>query len=89
MTVTQGVKLDADMRKRLEVLAQKRDRSPHWLMCTAIKLYVEREENYEHEKREDLARWEHYMLTGEAVSHDKAAAWLNKLTQGKAASCPK
>jgi predicted transcriptional regulator len=89
MTVTQGVKLDASLRKRLEGLAQKLDRSPHWLMCTAIKLYVEREENYEREKREDLVRWENYVLTGEAVSHDKAAAWLGKLAQGKAVACPK
>ena len=68
MTTTQGIKLDQETRKRLEILAQKRDRSPHWLMCTAIKLYVEREEAIEREKREDLERWENYMLTGKAIS---------------------
>jgi predicted transcriptional regulator len=89
MTTTQGIKLDQETRKRLEMLAQKRDRSPHWLMCTAIKLYVEREEMIEREKREDLERWENYILTGKAISHEKTTAWLNKLAKSKAATCPK
>ncbi len=83
MATTQGVKLDAETRKRLDDLAAKRDRSPHWIMCTAIKEYVEREENYEREKQEDRESWEDYLLTGEAIAHDKVAAWLKTLAEGK------
>jgi predicted transcriptional regulator len=89
MLTTQGVKLDGDTRKRLEVLAKRRDRSPHWLMCAAIKQYVKREENYEREKQEDLERWERYVLTGEFIPHNKVVAWLEALAQGKKKSRPR
>ena len=89
MTATTGIKLDNETRQRLESLAELRDRSPHWLMCTAIKLYLEREEQYEREKKEDMQRWHEYQLTGQAIAHDKAAQWLTKLAEGKTAPCPK
>ncbi|MDR3424501.1 MAG: hypothetical protein P4M13_05410 [Alphaproteobacteria bacterium] len=40
---------------------------------------MNREEDYEREKREDMERWEHYQLTGEAVSHEEVVAWLESL----------
>ncbi len=89
MAATQGIKLDEDIRARLKALGEKRNRSPHWLMKTAIQSYLEREENYEREKQEDKERWEHYQLTGEAVSHETAAQWLNDLAEGKNTPCPK
>jgi len=89
MSQTKGVKLDETTRQRLEALARIRDRSPHWLMCKAIETYLDREEQYEREKREDMERWEQYQLTGVAVSHEKAAAWLENLAQGKVTSCPR
>lgn len=58
-------------------------------MCKAIETFLDREENYEREKREDMERWEHYQLIGEAISHEKAAAWLENLAQGKVTSCSK
>lgn len=89
MSKTKGVKLDESTRQRLEALARIRDRSPHWLMCRAIETYLDREEKYEQEKREDMERWERYQLTGEAVSHEKAAEWLENLAQGKVSACPR
>lgn len=83
MSKTKGVKLDESTRQRLEALARIRDRSPNWLMCRAIETYLDREEKYEQEKLEDMERWERYQLTGEAVSHEKAAEWLENLAQGK------
>ena len=89
MAATQGIKLDDDIRKRLKALGELRNRSPHWLMRTAIQSYLEREENYEREKREDMDRWDRYQLTGVFISHDKAAEWLDKLARGTDAPCPK
>lgn len=86
---TQGVKLDEDVRRRLKDLGKLKNRSPHYLMRAAIESYLEREENYEREKREDNERWEHYRLTGEAVPHEKVTAWLEDLARGKASPCPK
>jgi predicted transcriptional regulator len=85
---TQGIKLEEDIQKRLKALAKIRDRSPHWLMRTAIQTYLEKEENYEREKREDMARWENYQLTGAAIPHDKVAEWLRDLAEGKTPSWP-
>ena len=89
MSQTKGVKLDDTTQLRLAALARIRDRSPHWLMCKAIETFLDREEKYEQEKREDMERWERYQLTGEAIPHEKAAAWLETLAKGKVTSCPK
>lgn len=87
-TISQGIKLDAHTRERLQALAELRDRSPHYLMKTAIETYLEHEEEYERQKREDAERWEHYALTGESVPHEKAAAWLQGLANGEAVPFP-
>lgn len=88
MTMTQGVKLDEATCRRLKELGKLRDRSPHWLMRTAIEKYLEQEEHYKREKREDMERWELYQLTGKAVPHDKVAGWLTQLATGKDTPCP-
>jgi len=83
MATSQGIKLDDNTRKRLKDLAEKRNRSPHWLMRTAIEGYLEREEQYEAEKAEDMARWEQYLITGKAIKHEKVKEWLKDLSSGK------
>ena len=88
MAVTQGIKLDEHTRLRLKQLGKQRERSPHWLMRTAILEYLDREERYEREKQEDMARWETYQLTGEAIPHKTVAKWLRDTAQGKAATWP-
>lgn len=87
-TTSQGIKLDARTRERLQALAQQRDRSPHYLMKAAIENFLDREEAYEREKQEDQERWERYQLSGEAVSQEKALAWLDTLATGQAAARP-
>lgn len=89
MATTQGIKLDDDTQSRLKVLGEKRHRSPHWLMRTAIERYLELEENYEREKSEDMLRWEQYQLTGDAVDNDVVEAWLGNLAHGKVAPWPR
>jgi predicted transcriptional regulator len=88
MTTTVGIKLDKETRERLKRLGAARSRSAHWLMCLAIRQYLDREENYEREKREDMERWERFQFTGRAVSQETAAAWLAKLADGEDAPCP-
>jgi predicted transcriptional regulator len=81
MSTTQGIKLDEQTSKRLKALAEQRNRSAHWLMRTAIQDYLDREERYEQEKREDMERWERYLLTGRAISEEDAEARLKKLIE--------
>jgi len=83
MATTQGIKLDDSTQKRLKKLATLRNRSPHWIMRTAIESYLEREEQYEQEKMEDMTRWNRYLDTGNAVGSDKVESWLMQLSQGK------
>jgi len=83
MASTQGIKLDDDVRKRLKALAETKKRTPHWIMRTAIEDYLNREEQYEKEKAEDMARWGNYLITGKAIENKKVLAWLKDLSEGK------
>lgn len=59
-TTAMGVKLDEQTRKHLKSLGELKDRSPHYLMRTAISEYLEREEQREQERQLTLERWERY-----------------------------
>ncbi len=84
MSTTAGIKLENETRNRLKILGEARSRTPHWLMRTAIEEYLEREEAFEREKREDMERWEAYLVSGLAISDDKVVERLKKLAEGKA-----
>lgn len=89
MATTQGIKLDDKTRNRLKALAEKRNRSPHWLMRAAIEDYLEREEQYEAEKAEDMAEYEEYVRTGQAIDNKTVLSWLNDLVNGENTPWPK
>ena len=88
MTTTQGIKLDDKIRHRLKVLGEKRNRSPHFLMRTAIEIYLEREEYFEREKSVDMERYEQYQLTGKVIEQEVVERWLEDLANNKATPCP-
>jgi predicted transcriptional regulator len=89
MATSQGIKLDDATQARLKSLAAKRDRSPHWIMRTAIENYLTQEEHYEKEKAEDMAAYEEYVLTGKGIDNKTVQAWLQDLADGKNTPCPK
>jgi predicted transcriptional regulator len=86
---TIGVKVDEATRARLKALAKAKNRSPHWVMKEALAEYLTREEQKERERQEDQARWERYVLTGEAVHHDRVRQWLRGLADGRDDQCPR
>lgn len=49
-----SLKIDSDLKNRLQQLASQRRRSAHWIMLEAIQQYVDREEKHEAFKREAL-----------------------------------
>lgn len=71
-----AVKLEQGLRARLQALGQAKRRTPHWLMCEAIRLYVEREENEERERAIARERLDRYDATGEYVAHEDVMQWL-------------
>ena len=88
-TTTIGVKVDQATRDRLKALAEAKDRTPHWVMKEALAQYLIREEQREREGREDEARWDRYVLTGEAVPHERVREWLGALAEGRDHKCPR
>lgn len=86
---TTSLKLDVEVKQRVQRLAVARRRSPHWLMREAIEEYVEREEKREQFRQDALAAWANYQATGLHVSAEEADAWLAKLEAGKDAVPPK
>jgi predicted transcriptional regulator len=72
-----SVKLNDELIDRIKRLAEKRQRTPHWIMCEAIGEYVEREEALESFKQEALASWTAYQETGRHLKGEEVRDWLN------------
>jgi len=87
-TSTTSLKLDDEIKNRVQRLATSRRRSAHWLMREAIAQYVEREEKDEQLRLSALAVWADYQATGLHVTAEEADAWLAKLEAGEDAEPP-
>ncbi|WP_404406326.1 CopG family ribbon-helix-helix protein [Pelagibacterium halotolerans] len=72
-----SVKIDDDLKARIQTLAGQRRRSAHWIMREAIREYVEREEARESFKQEALASWAHFQETGLHLTGEEVFAWLD------------
>lgn len=73
-----SIKIDDDLKNRIQQLAELRRRTPHWIMQEAIREYVAREENRESFKREALESWESYQETGLHMTGEEAREWLSR-----------
>jgi predicted transcriptional regulator len=85
---TTSLKLDAEVKARMQQLAATRRRSLNWLMGEAIREYVEREEKREQRRQDALAAWAEYQETGRHVSAEEADRWLARLEAGDTAPPP-
>ena len=72
-----SIKIDDDLKSRVQHLADLRQRSAHWIMREAIAAYVSREEARESFKQEALDSWASYQETGQHVTGNEVRAWLN------------
>ena len=73
-----SVKLDNELKLRIQHLADLRHRSPHWIMREAITDYVNREEARESFKQEALASWTVYKETGRHLEGKEIRDWLSR-----------
>ena len=71
-----SLKIDDEMKGRIQALAQQRDRSAHWIMREAIRQYVDREEAREGFRRDAIDAWTAYRETGRHLTGPEAVAWL-------------
>ena len=73
-----SLKLADDLKQRIQRLAERRDRSPHYLMREAIERYVGQEEAREAFRQEAEDAWRHYQETGLHATGEEVREWLNR-----------
>lgn len=88
MSSPTSIKLDDELKRRVQHLADTRRRSAHWLMREAIEQYVEREEVREAFRQETLTIWENYQANGQHVTADEVESWLASWGTDKEISAP-
>jgi predicted transcriptional regulator len=85
---TTSLKLDFELKQRVQQLASTRRRSAHWIMREAVEQYVSREEKREQFRQDALTAWNDYQATGLHATAEEADAWLAKLEAGEDAEAP-
>jgi predicted transcriptional regulator len=71
-----SIKIDDELKARVQRLAERRQRSTHWVMREAIAQYVSREEARDSFRQEALASWKTYRETGRHLTGEEVRAWL-------------
>ena len=85
---TTSLKIEAELKDRVQRLAAARRRSPHWIMREAVEQYVSREEKREQLRKDAIAAWDHYQSTGLHITGEEVDAWMAKLEAGEDAEAP-
>lgn len=76
MASATSIKLDDELKCRVQHLAEIRRRSAHWIMREAIAQYVEREEKREALNRDTLKAWEEFQASGVHATTEEVDRWL-------------
>ncbi len=76
--MTTSIKINDELKGRVQHLAGLRQRSAHWIMREAIAQYVDREEARESFKQEALASWTEYRETGRHLTGKEVGTWLER-----------
>lgn len=84
-----SLKLSAEERERLTVLATSRKRSSHYLMREAVREYLTREEARQSFRDEATRAWEDYERTGRHVTQMEIDAWIDSLGTRQPKRAPK
>lgn len=72
MTETLSIRIDAETKRRLDVLSERSKRSKSFLAAEAIAAYLDAEEWQLGEIQAGIAEAD----AGKVVSHDKVSKWL-------------
>lgn len=76
MATPTSIKLDDELKGRVQHLADARRRTSHWIMREAIAQYVEREEKRETLNQDTLKAWEEFKATGVHATAEEVDKWL-------------
>ena len=83
-----SVKLDDNLKSRIQRLAEARNRTAHWIMREAIRDYVGREEAKESFRQEAMNAWEAYCETGKHLTGREVQDWLSSWDSGDKTRVP-
>ena len=75
MVTATSIKLDDELKGRVQHLAEARRRTPHWIMREAIEQYVEREEKREALNQDTLKAWDEFQATGLHATAEEGDKW--------------
>ena len=74
-----SIKLEAEQKRSLARIAKEKDRSVHFLLCQAVKEFIEREQVKTDFYETAKAAAEHYRATGLHATHQELKAWAESL----------
>ncbi len=83
-----SVKLDDDLKARLQRVAAAERRSSHWIIREAVAHYVAQKEDDLAADAEAEAAWQDYKLTGLHVTGEEMEAWLEARIRGENPKMP-
>ncbi|MVW78815.1 CopG family ribbon-helix-helix protein [Bordetella sp. 02P26C-1] len=82
MATPKSIKLDDELKGRVQHLTEARRHTSQWIMREAAH-YVEREERREAFKQDALRAWADYQRHDVHLTLEEADAWLAKLEAGE------
>lgn len=74
--VSTSIKLDPNMKDRVQRVADTMRRTPHWVMKEAVEKYITDAERREAWERESLEALKEFDETGLHVTGEEVMAWL-------------
>jgi predicted transcriptional regulator len=72
-----SVKINDELKQRIDSLAKSKKRTAHWIMRKAIEEYVIREEKRQSFVSEAQQSWKDYQQNGLHLRFDEIADWMN------------
>lgn len=84
-----SLKLNEELKVKVQHLAALKNRTAHWIMCEAIRNYIDKETTQEHFKQEALQSWENYQETNLHLTGEEAQDWLSTWGTDKEVEMPK
>jgi len=76
MAAATSIKLDDELKGRVQRLAETRRRTAHWIMREAIAQYIDREEKCDALRQDTLKAWEEFQATDLRATAEEVDKWL-------------
>lgn len=72
-----AVRLTTEEHQQIVILAEAKQRKPHWIMKEALRQYLAREASSQQLRQNTLASWNEFAAAGTHVTEDEVNTWLD------------